>query len=125
MEKTECGLHLYGTSDETSGDLTSSNAVSQDQKISGFTNSKSQAVQPILNANQEEKTMSKRVIVLGGDGFCGWPTALYLSNHGYEVAIVENLSRRNIDNELEASSLTPIQPHIDRCDPSKMLCVSK
>ena len=54
--------------------------------------------------------MSKRVIVLGGDGFCGWPTALHLSKHGYEVAIVDNLSRRNIDNELEASSLTPIQP---------------
>lgn len=125
MEKTECGLHLYATSDENSGDSTSSNAASQNQKISGSTNSKSQAVQPILNANQEEKTMSKRVIVLGGDGFCGWPTALYLSNHGYEVAIVDNLSRRNIDNELEASSLTPIQPNIDRCDPSKILCVSK
>jgi UDP-sulfoquinovose synthase len=51
-----------------------------------------------------------RVIILGGDGFCGWPTALRLSNEGYEVIIVDNLSRRNIDNELEVSSLTPIQP---------------
>ena len=42
-----------------------------------------------------------RVIVLGGDGFCGWPTALHLSARGHEVAIVDNLSRRNIDNELE------------------------
>ncbi len=49
-----------------------------------------------------------RVIVLGGDGFCGWPTSLHLSNLGYEVVIVDNLSRRNIDNELEISSLTPI-----------------
>ncbi|MBE9069919.1 NAD-dependent epimerase/dehydratase family protein [Leptolyngbya cf. ectocarpi LEGE 11479] len=49
-----------------------------------------------------------KVIVLGGDGFCGWPTALHLSNAGHEVAIVDNLSRRNIDNELEISSLTPI-----------------
>ena len=51
-----------------------------------------------------------RVLVLGGDGFCGWPTALHLSNRGHDVAIVDNLSRRNIDNELEVSSLTPIQP---------------
>ena len=52
------------------------------------------------------KTM--RVIVLGGDGFCGWPTALHLSALGHEVAIVDNLSRREIDIELEVSSLTPI-----------------
>ncbi len=54
--------------------------------------------------------MSKRVLILGGDGFCGWPTGLHLSDIGHEVAIVDNLSRRNIDNELEVSSLTPIQP---------------
>lgn len=51
-----------------------------------------------------------KVIVLGGDGFCGWPTALHLSRRGHEVTIVDNLSRRNIDNELEVMSLTPIQP---------------
>lgn len=51
-----------------------------------------------------------RIIVLGGDGFCGWPTSLYLSDRGHDVAIVDNLSRRNIDNELEVSSLTPIAP---------------
>ena len=51
-----------------------------------------------------------KVIVLGGDGFCGWPTALHLSNLGHEIIIVDNLSRRNIDNELEVSSLTPIVP---------------
>ena len=54
--------------------------------------------------------MGKNVIIFGGDGFCGWPTSLYLSRHGYDVTIVDNLSRRNIDNELEAYSLTPIQP---------------
>ncbi len=51
-----------------------------------------------------------RVLVLGGDGFCGWPTALHLSDQGHDVAIVDNLSRRNIDNELEVTSLTPISP---------------
>ena len=51
-----------------------------------------------------------KIIVLGGDGFCGWPTALHLSNKGHDIVIVDNLSRRNIDNELEVSSLTPIAP---------------
>lgn len=51
-----------------------------------------------------------KVLVLGGDGFCGWPTALHLSNIGHEVIIVDNLSRRKIDIELEVESLTPIAP---------------
>jgi UDP-sulfoquinovose synthase len=51
----------------------------------------------------------KKVIVLGGDGFCGWPTSLYLSDQGHDVVIVDNLSRRNIDVELGCDSLTPIQ----------------
>lgn len=51
-----------------------------------------------------------KVFILGGDGFCGWPTALHLSNLGHDVVIVDNLSRRNIDNELGAGSLTPILP---------------
>ncbi len=51
-----------------------------------------------------------KVLVLGGDGFCGWATSLHLSAQGLDVAIVDNLSRRNIDNELETSSLTPIRP---------------
>ena len=51
-----------------------------------------------------------RIIVTGGDGFCGWPTSLHLSNQGHDVCIVDNLSRRNIDIELEVDSLTPIAP---------------
>jgi UDP-sulfoquinovose synthase len=51
-----------------------------------------------------------RILVLGGDGFCGWPTSLYLSDAGHEVVIVDDLSRRNIENELEVGSLTPIAP---------------
>ena len=51
-----------------------------------------------------------KILILGGDGFCGWPTALHLSKQGHDVSIVDNLSRRNIDNELEAGSLTPIRP---------------
>ncbi|MGB3680968.1 MAG: NAD-dependent epimerase/dehydratase family protein [Rubrobacteraceae bacterium] len=55
-----------------------------------------------------------KILVLGGDGFCGWPTALHLSAQGYEVAIVDNLSRRKIDIELECESLTPIRPMGER-----------
>lgn len=51
-----------------------------------------------------------KVIVLGGDGFCGWPTALHLSRNGHDVIIVDNMSRRKIDIELEVESLTPIRP---------------
>ena len=50
----------------------------------------------------------KKVIVLGGDGFCGWPTSLYLSDQGHDVVIVDNLSRRKIDLDLGCDSLTPI-----------------
>ncbi|WP_026570192.1 NAD-dependent epimerase/dehydratase family protein [Sediminibacillus terrae] len=49
-----------------------------------------------------------RIIVAGGDGFCGWPTALYLSKQGHEVSIVDNLVRRKIDEELRSNSVTPI-----------------
>jgi UDP-sulfoquinovose synthase len=51
-----------------------------------------------------------KVLVLGGDGFCGWPTSLHLSNLGHDVLIVDNFARRNADTELEVSSLTPIAP---------------
>lgn len=49
-------------------------------------------------------------MILGGDGFCGWPTSLHLSACGHDVAIVDNLARRKADVELEAESLTPIAP---------------
>ena len=55
-------------------------------------------------------TGGERIIVMGGDGFCGWPTSLRLSSQGYDVLIVDNLRRRQIDVELGCQSLTPIQP---------------
>jgi len=48
------------------------------------------------------------IIVAGGDGFCGWPTALYLSRQGHDVSIIDNMVRRKMDNELHSNSLTPI-----------------
>lgn len=64
----------------------------------------------------------KKVLVLGGDGFCGWATSLHLSDLGHDVSILDNLSRREIAGELEAPSLTPIKSPYDRVDSWK--CVS-
>lgn len=51
-----------------------------------------------------------KVLVIGGDGYCGWATALYLSNRGHEVGILDSLVRRHWDNELCIDTLTPIAP---------------
>ncbi|MBD2326981.1 NAD-dependent epimerase/dehydratase family protein [Alkalinema sp. FACHB-956] len=51
-----------------------------------------------------------KVLVIGGDGYCGWATALYLSNQGHEVGILDSLIRRHWDNELQIDTLTPIAP---------------
>ena len=55
-----------------------------------------------------------RVVVLGGDGYCGWATALYLSKQGHSVAIVDNFMRRQWDHELGVQTLTPIRPLAER-----------
>src|SRR5260370_24839671 len=55
-----------------------------------------------------------KIAVLGGDGYCGWATALYLSRRGHSVAIVDNFLRRLWDHELGAQTLTPIRPLTDR-----------
>lgn len=49
-----------------------------------------------------------RILIAGGDGFCGWPTALHFSRQGHEVAIIDSLIRRRWDEELGTQSLTPI-----------------
>ena len=50
-----------------------------------------------------------RILILGGDGYLGWPTAMHFSAHGHEVAVADNFLRRAMSIELGASSLTPIQ----------------
>ncbi|NJK61094.1 MAG: NAD-dependent epimerase/dehydratase family protein [Oscillatoriales cyanobacterium SM2_1_8] len=49
-----------------------------------------------------------KVLVIGGDGYCGWATALYLSNRGHEVGVFDNMSRRHWDLKLGVDTLTPI-----------------
>lgn len=72
-----------------------------------------------LHGHRNALTMSaasspKKVLVLGGDGFCGWPTSLYLSEKGHDVIVADNLSRRKIDVELGCDSLTPLASIEDR-----------
>jgi UDP-sulfoquinovose synthase len=50
-----------------------------------------------------------RVLVLGGDGYLGWPTALHLSDTGHETAVLDNFARRGYDQELGVQSLVPIE----------------
>ena len=49
-----------------------------------------------------------KVVIVGGDGFCGWPTSLHLAKNGYDILIIDNLSRREIDNQINSNSLTNI-----------------
>ncbi|PWA48804.1 NAD-dependent epimerase/dehydratase [Artemisia annua] len=61
-----------------------------------------------------QQSRPTRVMVIGGDGYCGWATSLHLSKKGYEVAIVDNLVRRHFDDQLGLDSLTPIVSIHDR-----------
>jgi UDP-sulfoquinovose synthase len=63
-----------------------------------------------MEAQRDPSPKAQRVLVIGGDGYCGWATALYLSNQGYEVGILDNLVRRHWDLSLCVETLTPIAP---------------
>jgi UDP-sulfoquinovose synthase len=63
-----------------------------------------------LSEYQQTGYGKMKVLVIGGDGYCGWATALYLSNRGYEVGILDNMVRRHWDLELCVETLTPIAP---------------
>jgi UDP-sulfoquinovose synthase len=57
-----------------------------------------------------------KIMVLGGDGFCGWPTTLHLAARGHDLMIIDNFARREADVELGCESLTPIAPLARRLD---------
>jgi UDP-sulfoquinovose synthase len=54
------------------------------------------------------------ILILGGDGYLGWPTAMYFSSRGYEVTVVDNYFRRNACNELDVGMLYPVPTLIER-----------
>ena len=114
----ECGIHL----DPTTGRMQRTRVVSPPEPAAPTTTIPTSTTttgsitrgQPFEAAGTHHEGKTMRVLILGGDGFCGWPTALHLSAQGHEVAIVDNLSRRKIDIELECESLTPIRPMGER-----------
>jgi UDP-sulfoquinovose synthase len=57
-----------------------------------------------------------RILILGGDGYLGWPTAMRFSAHGHEVSVVDNFSRRRWHHEQSTDSLTPIRPLAERIE---------
>jgi UDP-sulfoquinovose synthase len=65
-----------------------------------------------MNSNLLGEKM--RIAILGGDGYCGWATALYLSSKGHSIAIIDNFVRRQWDFELGVQTLTPIRPLPER-----------
>ena len=114
----ECGIHL----DPTTGTMQRSRTTPPAEPVTAATSIPTTGTttgtitrgQPLDAAGTHHEGKTMRVLILGGDGFCGWPTALHLSAQGHEVAIVDNLSRRKIDIELECESLTPIRPMGER-----------
>ena len=63
-----------------------------------------------------------KILVLGGDGYLGWPTALHLSALGHEVTVVDNLVRREYDREMGVDSLVPIASLRGPCDAAGSSC---
>lgn len=55
-----------------------------------------------------------RILILGGDGYLGWPTAMHFSNRGYDVTVVDNYFRRNACTELDTGMLYPVPTLIER-----------
>ena len=56
-----------------------------------------------------------RVLILGGDGYLGWPTAMNLSALGHEVTVVDNYLRRDLARDQDVSPLYPLPNLIERC----------
>jgi thioredoxin-dependent adenylylsulfate APS reductase len=110
----ECGLHLDPATGRLQRASLSTDNGSEPSSPTETEHSEPAARESLAADGPDTEGKKMRVLILGGDGFCGWPTALHLSAQGHEVAIVDNLSRRKIDIELEVSSLTPIRPMGER-----------
>jgi len=62
-----------------------------------------------VSIKHKEISFPMRILVLGGDGYLGWPTALHLSARGHDVGIIDNFARRQYDYEMGVDSLVPIR----------------
>lgn len=54
------------------------------------------------------------LLILGGDGYLGWPTAMHFSARGYPVTVVDNYFRRNACTELDVGMLYPVPTFVER-----------
>ena len=64
----------------------------------------------------KKKLQFMKILILGGDGYLGWPTAMYLSNRGYEVLIVDDYSRKKIANDTNSQALIEGENMYERCE---------
>ena len=71
--------------------------------------------------NGHNGTTGRRVLVLGGDGYCGWPTALHLAARGWQVGVADSLVRHSWDRQLGIATLTPIRSFDERLTAWTML----
>jgi len=69
---------------------------------------------PYCIETEKGRKTSMRILVLGGDGYLGWPTAMYLSNWGHEVGVLDNFAKRRWEMELNVEPLIPIHTLHDR-----------
>lgn len=60
------------------------------------------------------KESMSNILILGGDGYLGWPTAMFFSAQGYKVTVVDNLFRRNVQSKLDISTMYPLPSLIER-----------
>ena len=66
-------------------------------------------IDKFLKECKKKNYMKKKILVCGADGYLGWPTAMYLSEKGYQVTAIDNFSKRKIENENNIKPLNPIE----------------
>jgi len=72
--------------------------------------------QSAMHKRMKRSDGTMRIMILGGDGYLGWPTAMHFSNRGHDVAVVDNFTRRTMHVERGTDSLTPIRPLGERVE---------
>jgi len=58
--------------------------------------------------------LKSHILILGGDGYLGWPTAMYFSQRGYQVTVIDNYLRRSICQDWDVVMLYPVPNLIER-----------
>jgi UDP-sulfoquinovose synthase len=67
-----------------------------------------------MSKESNKSSKDEQILILGGDGYLGWPTAMYFSHRGYQVTVVDNYFRRNACTELDVGMLYPVPTLVQR-----------